>query len=76
MEFFSYETYDKLILTSGEGCRNTNTISKKCIPKSNINKTSPSSTLSFSCSPHKETCDILLEHLVSQRLKSYSSKMW
>ena len=34
---------------------------------------SPSETLSFDCYPHKETCDILSKHLVSQRLQGYSS---
>ena len=37
--FIGYETCDKLIWTSGEGCRNTNTISKQGIPKINPNKT-------------------------------------
>ena len=40
MEFVGYEKCDKLICTSGEGYRNTNTISKQGIPESNINKTS------------------------------------
>ena len=61
MEFVSYETCDKLIQTSGEGYRNTNTICKQDIPKININKTSPSSTLVFSCSQKKATCDVLSE---------------
>ena len=59
MEFFGYETCDKLVWTSSENCRNKNTIIKQGIPKSNMNKTSPSSTLVFGCSPHKDTCDIL-----------------
>ena len=42
MEFVGYVTRDKLILTSGEGCRNKNTIRKQVIPKININKLSPS----------------------------------
>ena len=32
-EFVGYETCDKLIWTSGEGLRNTNTISKQGIKK-------------------------------------------
>ena len=41
MEFVGYETCE-IIWTSGEGFRNTNTISKQVIPQSNMNKTSPS----------------------------------
>ena len=37
MEFAGYETHDKLPLTSGQGCRNTNTISKQGIQKRNMN---------------------------------------
>ena len=33
MDFVGYETCDRLIWTSGEGCINTNTISKQGIPK-------------------------------------------
>ena len=59
MEFVCYETCAKLIWTTGEGCINTNTISKQGIPKINMNKTYPLSTLGSGCSPHKDTCDIL-----------------
>ena len=75
MEFVGYEKCDKLIWASGEGIRNTNKISKQGIHKSCINTVSPSSTLGFGCSPHKDTCDILSEYLVSCRFQSYSSKM-
>ena len=51
IEFVGYETCDKLIWTSGKGCRNTNTISKQGIPKININIKSPSAKLGFGCSP-------------------------
>ena len=74
MKFVGYDTCDKIIWTSGEVWINTDTISKQGIPKININKTSPSSTLGFGCSPHKETCYILSEDLVSCRLWAYSSK--
>ena len=37
MEFGGYEKCDKLVWTSGEGCRNTNEISKKGIPRINMN---------------------------------------
>ena len=67
MEFVGYETRDKLIWTLGEGCRNTNTTSNQGIPKSNMNMTSPSSTFGFCFYPHKETCDIFPEDLVSHR---------
>ena len=59
MKFVGYETCDKLIWTSGKGYRNTNTISKQGFQKSNMNMTSPSETLGFVCSQHKDTCDIL-----------------
>ena len=59
MEFVDYDTWDKLIWTSGEGCRNKNKISRQGIPKTHINKVSPSSTLVFGCYPNKETCDII-----------------
>ena len=42
MGFVGYETGDKLIWTSGEGCRHINTISKQVIPKINTNITSTS----------------------------------
>ena len=35
--------------------------------------TSPSATLGFVCSPHKDTFDVLSENLVSQILQEYSS---
>ena len=54
-----YETCDKLIWASNNGCINTNTLSKQGIPKININNIFPSSTLGFGCSPHKYTCDLL-----------------
>ena len=41
-EFIGYETCDKLIWTSGKGCRKTNLISKQEIPKITINETYPS----------------------------------
>ena len=75
MFIFGYETCEKLIWTSGTGCRNKNALSKQGIPKINMNMTSPSSTLVFVCLPHKETCDILSEDLVSHILQEYSSKM-
>ena len=59
MELVGYETGDKLIWTSGEGFKNTNTIIKQGIPRSNIKKKSPSSTLAFGCYPHDYTWDIL-----------------
>ena len=74
MRFIGYETHEKLIGTSCEGFRIINTISKQGIQKSNINKTYTSSTLGFSCSTHKETCDILSEYLVSHILQTYSSR--
>ena len=73
MEFVGYETRDKLIRTSGKGCRNTNIISKQGIPKSNMNMKYPSATLCFCYSPHKEICDISSENLVSNRLQEYTS---
>ena len=65
MEFVGYKLRDKLIWTSGEGFRNTSTISKQGIPKINMNTKSPSATLCFGCSPDIDTCDILSENLVS-----------
>ena len=65
MELVGYETCDKLIWTSGEGCRNKYTIIKHGITKTNIKKISPSSTLGFGCSPLENTFDILSEDLVS-----------
>ena len=73
MEFFCYEICDKLIWTSGKGCRNSKKISKQGIPKINMNMKSPSATLSLGCPPHKSTCDFLSENLVSQRFQTYSS---
>ena len=64
IDFIGYEKCDKLICTSGECCRNTNTISKQEIPKSNINKIYTSSTLGFGCSPYKDTCNILSGYFV------------
>ena len=72
--FLGYETRVKLIWTSGEGSRKTNKIRKKVGSKTNINKISPSLTLSFGCSSHKDTCDILSEYLVSSIFQEYSSK--
>ena len=65
MEFLGYDTREKLIWTSGEGSRNTNKIIRQGSPKTHTNKVYPSSTLGFGCSPHKNTCDILSEYLVS-----------
>ena len=42
MECVGYETCEILIWTSGEGCRNKNSISKQGIPKIIMNMTSPS----------------------------------
>ena len=42
MEFVGYDTCDKLIWTSGEGIIITNRIRKQGIPKTHINKISPS----------------------------------
>ena len=42
MEFVGYETCDKILWTSDEGFRNTNTISKNGVPKQKLNMTSPS----------------------------------
>ena len=58
MDFIGNETCGKLIWVSDEGYRNTNTIRKQGIPKSDIKKTYPSSTLGFGCSPPKDICDI------------------
>ena len=74
MEFVGYETCEKLIWKSGEGCTSKNKTSKQGIIKSNTNKTSPSSTLGFGCYPHKETCDILPEYFFELILKSCTSK--
>ena len=71
MEFVAYETWDKLMLTSGKGCRNTATIRKQGISKSNMNMISPSETLVFVCSPNKETFNILSEKLISCILHAY-----
>ena len=75
MKFVAYETCDKLIWISGESYRDLNTIRKQVIPKNNMNRTYPSSTLSFVYSPYKDTCDILSEYLVSHIFKLYSSKI-
>ena len=72
MEFVGDVTRDKLISTSCEGFRNKNIISKEGIPKSNMNMTSPSSKLELGCSPHKGTCDLFSDDLVSHRLQAYS----
>ena len=72
MYFVGYEKCDKLIWTSDEVCRNKNAISKQVIPQSNMNKTSPSFTLGFGCSPYKDTCDIFPEYLVSRIFQVYS----
>ena len=74
MEFVGYETCEKIMWKSGEGLINTNAISKQGIPKINIKKTSPSSTLGFGCSPHKYNCDILSEYLVLCIFQAYLSK--
>ena len=58
MDFVGYETCDKLIWSSGEGRKNTNKIRRKGIHNIYINKISPSSTLGFGYSPHKDTCGI------------------
>ena len=52
LEFFGYETCDKLIWKSDTVFRNKNTIIKQGIPKININNTSPASTFCFGCSPY------------------------
>ena len=39
-----------------------------------MNTTSPSSTLGFGWSPHKDPCDILSEDLVSHIFQAHSSK--
>ena len=72
MDFIGYDTRDKLIWTSGEGWRITNTNSKQGIPKNNINKTSTLSTLGFVCSPDKDTRDIFSEDFVSCIFQVYS----
>ena len=74
MEFVGYEKCDKLIWTSGKGCR------KKIQPENKVlqkiyEQTSRSLTLRFCCYPHKDTCDILSEDLVSQLWQAYSSKL-
>ena len=73
MGFFVYETCEKLIWTSDEGCRNKNIIIKQGIPKRNMNMISPSETLGIGCYLHKDTCGILSEMLVSKILQAYSS---
>ena len=64
MEFVGYDTREQLIWTPGEGSVIKNKTSKQGITKSFINKIS-TSILGFGCSPHKDTCDILSEYLVS-----------
>ena len=71
MEFVGYETYDKLMWTSVKGYRKTNTISKQGFPNRNMNMTSPSGKSSLGSSAHKDTCDIMSESLVSQKLQAY-----
>ena len=56
--------------SQGKGSRNTNEIIKKDILIINMNMTSRSETLGFSCYPHKDTCDIFSEFLVLQILKA------
>ena len=73
MECFGYETFEKLLCTSREDSINTNTISKKGIPKITMNVTYPSLTICFGCYPHTDTCDVLSENLGSHRLQAYSS---
>ena len=72
--FFGRDTCEKLIWTSGQGRIITNKISKIIIPKTYINKIYPSSTFSFLCYPHKNTCDILSEYFISSIFQAYSSK--
>ena len=62
MNCVGYETRDKLICTPGKCCITTNTTRKEVIPKTNTNKTPPSSTLGFGCSSHKDTSDIFSEY--------------
>ena len=47
MEFVGYVTCEKLISTSSECSRITHKISKQGIPKTNITKVYPSSTIEF-----------------------------
>ena len=65
MDFVGYDTCEELICTSCDRNRVTNKFIKQVIPKTHINKISPLSTLDFCCYPHKYTCDILSEELVS-----------
>ena len=65
----------KLICTSDEGCRNTNIIIKQGIPKINMSKTSPSSTLGFGFSPHEDNCDISSEDFVHKDCMHIHQKM-
>ena len=73
MEFVGCKTYDKLRLTSGEGCINKNTIIKQVIPKRNTSMDYTSATLDFGSSLHKYTYGIFSENLVSHRLQTHSS---
>ena len=59
MDFVCYDTCDKLIWMSGEGRIIKNKIIKQGSPKTHIKKISPTSTLGFFCSPHKDTFYIL-----------------
>ena len=74
MEFFGYETCDILIWTSGEGWRNTNTIVKQDIPKNNMKKTYPSSTLSFF--PHISTRVISCQNIWFHTDCNYIHQKW
>ena len=58
MDFLGHEKSDKLIWTSGEFWRYTNTISKQVILKIYY-MTSTSSKLGSEFYPHKDTFDIL-----------------
>ena len=71
IEFFGYDTSDKLIWTSGKGCSNANIIIKQGIPKRNMNVTFTSENIEFGCSSYIVFCDILLVNFLSQRLKAY-----
>ena len=72
MEFFGYDTCDKLIWKSGEVSININKIIKQIISKSHDNKISNSYIFGFGCSPYKKNCDILSEDLVLCIFRAYS----
>ena len=74
MKFFGYETFEKLVWTSGECNKITDKISKQVIPENHTNKIPPSSKLGFGFSPNKETCDILSEDLVSSIFQAHYYK--